>query len=766
MIINQSVALFRNINILNEKIKSQQFKQKKYFFKSPSQGNTKLITMLNQNEDDKLFGWADSANPFFPNPPIENHFSFSESKNKNCKLHIGNLPLNIQEETLRRVFCKFGPIKDVKIIRKNSQGQPLKDYCYGFVLMEDGDGALNAVNVLKSESPLGTQWTVAFSKDKNDDISGGAAREKDGSKIKKDIRKKEKSVERQKKTKSKSKKKKKSDSSSSSSSRGRSQKKEKKQKKKKKPSSSSDSSSSKLPTKSALVKIDNNVMDQIFSNPFDHQQSMGMKYVIKHQIHVRELFISGIPQHKQQSDIQRIFSQYGIIERVDVIAKQLVNYAYVKFKRLDQAYSAMQASAMISELLESNGQAKIYPSDPFRRVQIVGNAEDQEKDDEMLPIMFIGYPSNPELMVDEKLLKKYAEKCGGPIKGIQIVQPETQQLRSYVLIEFIDLKDCKKARRKFCRYKIQYLGDKKCDVAILSNLPGHGKKGYMMSNQYDMNMNPMDMRNRQMGMMPQQHQFQQQMPYNMPQQMMYPPMIPNLMPPQMQQQLNPNQIPQQQMGQGMQYPKNNMHQMNQLPQNIPIQPYQNQPPQMQNMNQIQQRPPYQQQQFYQQTQPKDLMMGFIPPPQQQYQQPPPQQQNYMDFILGAKPDDHQNFVWSGFMNRGRQHRVGVDARIINNGGEGTKVELPSNLEMSFKCTYLDAVTKANQNNAVVMVFTPASESETTKFQEYIQYLKVKSRAGVIQNEEFTVYVIPPGVPEELQLYNANQNEMIAIYTPK
>lgn len=36
----------------------------------------------------------------------------------------------------------------------------------------------------------------------------------------------------------------------------------------------------------------------------------------------------------------------------------------------------------------------------------------------MLPIMFIGYPSNPELMVDEKLLKKYAEKCGGPIKGI------------------------------------------------------------------------------------------------------------------------------------------------------------------------------------------------------------------------------------------------------------------------------------------------------------------------------------------------------------
>ena len=72
----------------------------------------------------------------------------------------------------------------------------------------------------------------------------------------------------------------------------------------------------------------------------------------------------------------------------------------------------------------------------------------------MLPIMFIGFPPNPNCTVDEKFLKKMGEKYGGDVKGIQHFQPDSPQLRSYILIEFAVLKDCKKARRKFCRYKI------------------------------------------------------------------------------------------------------------------------------------------------------------------------------------------------------------------------------------------------------------------------------------------------------------------------
>jgi hypothetical protein len=36
----------------------------------------------------------------------------------------------------------------------------------------------------------------------------------------------------------------------------------------------------------------------------------------------------------------------------------------------------------------------------------VGNAEDQEKDEELLPILFIGYPSNPNYTVDVQHLRE------------------------------------------------------------------------------------------------------------------------------------------------------------------------------------------------------------------------------------------------------------------------------------------------------------------------------------------------------------------------
>ena len=36
-----------------------------------------------------------------------------------------------------------------------------------------------------------------------------------------------------------------------------------------------------------------------------------------------------------------------------------------------------------------------------------------------MPILFIGYPSNPSFTIDEVLLRKLAEKYGGPIKNLE-----------------------------------------------------------------------------------------------------------------------------------------------------------------------------------------------------------------------------------------------------------------------------------------------------------------------------------------------------------
>ncbi|CAD8138992.1 unnamed protein product [Paramecium pentaurelia] len=685
-------------------------------------------------------------NQFFPPSMLPEKES---QKNNNCKLHIGNLPLQITEETLNRVFSKYGQIKEVKIIRKNSQGQPLKDYCYGFILMCDGEGAYNAVKELKQNSPLGTSWTVSFSKDKNDDSAANGHLKFDKSKDDK-LRKKDKSKERFKKDKTK---KKKSESSSSQDSfQARQDKKQKKQKKRKL-SSSSESSLSKLPTRSALVRIeskpnDNNLFDMVFSGEIQshslYQQQPQSQYQIKHIVNVRELFISGIPQSKTQSDIQRIFSQYGIVERIDIIPKQLVNFAYVKFKKMDAVNQAIQNQQYIAEQLESAGQVKIYQSDPFKRIQVVGNAEDCEKDEDMLPVMFIGFPPNQNFTIDEIFLKKMAEKYGGNVKGVQFFQPQQPQLRSYILIEFSQLRDCKKAKRKFCRYKIQILGDKKCDIAILSNYTNNSQNkkqaipympyaiDYMASNQ-QIPMNPQII----------SRSFQPQMTMMQP----YPTQS------QQQQQLQPslfgdyNQIPliypQQQQQQQMMYVKNQSQLC--LPTQLSIQ---------QQLRPLQQQPinPY-----YQQLNSQTSNQNYT-------------QQQFMDMIMPPtqimKTQDLNNTFWSGYMNRGKQHRVGIDARLYSTVIDAKKINLPCNIEMSYICSYQDAYQKAIQDQSAILILSPAQELEIPKFEEYIQYLKSKQKAGVIQTETFCIYVIPPGVQEALQICNINQQEMIAIYCYK
>jgi hypothetical protein len=53
-----------------------------------------------------------------------------------------------------------------------------------------------------------------------------------------------------------------------------------------------------------------------------------------------------------------------------------------------------------------------------------------------MPILFIGYPSNPNYTVDVHHLKEQAEKFGGPIKAIEYRKADPQ-LRTFVLIQYL-----------------------------------------------------------------------------------------------------------------------------------------------------------------------------------------------------------------------------------------------------------------------------------------------------------------------------------------
>ena len=48
-------------------------------------------------------------------------------------------------------------------------------------------------------------------------------------------------------------------------------------------------------------------------------------------------------------------SIFGVVEKIDIFPKQLVLYAYVKYKRLECAYKAFESAHLIAQFLESPG---------------------------------------------------------------------------------------------------------------------------------------------------------------------------------------------------------------------------------------------------------------------------------------------------------------------------------------------------------------------------------------------------------------------------
>ena len=86
--------------------------------------------------------------------------SRSPSPSNLVKLHVKNLPLNFTQDQLSQVFQSFGKVYDTKIIRKGSNGQPLRDCVYGFVALENMEIATHAMKSLNSSG-----WSINFSKE-------------------------------------------------------------------------------------------------------------------------------------------------------------------------------------------------------------------------------------------------------------------------------------------------------------------------------------------------------------------------------------------------------------------------------------------------------------------------------------------------------------------------------------------------------------------------------------------------------------------------
>jgi RNA recognition motif-containing protein len=88
----------------------------------------------------------------------------------NSKLYVGNLNYNTTEEQLRQIFSEVAPVASVSLITDRETGRPKG---FGFVEMETGDGAREAIEKLNNREVDQRTITVSEARPKKEFGSRG-----------------------------------------------------------------------------------------------------------------------------------------------------------------------------------------------------------------------------------------------------------------------------------------------------------------------------------------------------------------------------------------------------------------------------------------------------------------------------------------------------------------------------------------------------------------------------------------------------------------
>jgi RNA recognition motif-containing protein len=72
-------------------------------------------------------------------------------------IYVGNLPYEINEETLREVFSEFGSVEKVNVIMDRDTGRAKG---FAFITMPDSEEAQNAIKSLDGNSVEGREMKV------------------------------------------------------------------------------------------------------------------------------------------------------------------------------------------------------------------------------------------------------------------------------------------------------------------------------------------------------------------------------------------------------------------------------------------------------------------------------------------------------------------------------------------------------------------------------------------------------------------------------
>jgi hypothetical protein len=158
---------------------------------------------------------------------------------------------------------------------------------------------------------------------------------------------------------------------------------------------------------------------------------------------------------------------------------------------------------------------------------------------------------------------------------------------------------------------------------------------------------------------------------------------------------------------------------------------------------------------------QDLLAQKNQQQQQQATKEPEKQVEVQKVATPVAAFDEENepqTIWSGFITKNKQNRVGVDANLVS--GDELILKDYFNLNISHRTLY-EEVTKKDPKT--IAVFVPANGTQLSLFEEYKKYFEEKQRAGVVTLKKNTLYLLPP-CEEAYKIHKIGQNEILGIFT--
>ena len=120
----------------------------------------------------------------------------------------------------------------------------------------------------------------------------------------------------------------------------------------------------------------------------------------------------------------------------------------------------------------------------------------------------------------------------------------------------------------------------------------------------------------------------------------------------------------------------------------------------------------------------------------------------------------RDVVWSGFMSRASQSRVGIDAYLLA-GSESLLPPSTHHLTITHRVAFPEIRRRGPPT--ALMALAASDPTQEGRFSEYVKYLREKQRAGVVTMRESVLFIVPSGEEADQFGTSVAPNELLAVF---